>query len=231
VLFDLDDTLCDYAAARLLRLRIAFAGPDAARPRVDPDVLERMIAASLAIQPHGADHFADLFAAHGIADPAAAAEAARWYRENRFHGLRMFPDAAATIAAVRRWGGNRPTAIGIVTNGPADVQREKIRLLGVEALADFALVSGEFGAWKPDRAIFAEALRLAGVGAADALMVGDSLAHDVAGARDAGIRSVWVNRAGRERAVGDPEPDHEIRDVAELLALPRVWRRAGRGGS
>lgn len=229
VLFDLDDTLCDYAAARLQRLRIAFAGPVAAPARVAPDVVERLVAASLAIQPHGTDHFADMFAAHGCADPELANWAARWYQENRFHGLRVFPGVASILGAVRRWGGNRPTAIGIVTNGPADIQRDKIGLLGVDALADFTLVSGELGAWKPDRAIFEEALRLGDAPAVDALMVGDSLEHDIADARDAGIRSVWVNRTGRRREGGDPEPDHEIEDLADLLALPDVWNADRRG--
>lgn len=229
VLFDLDDTLCDYASARLRRLRIAFAGPDPTTPRVSPEVLDRMVAESLAIQPHGADHFWDLFAAHGIADPGAAEWAIRWYRENRFHGLLPFPGVADVVAGVRAWGADRQTRIGIVTNGPADVQREKIGLLGIDALADFALVSGEFGAWKPDRAIFDEALRLGEASAAEALMVGDSLEHDIAGARDAGIRSVWVNRAGHPRRAGDPEPDHEIGDLAALLSLPRAWHAGRRG--
>lgn len=226
VLFDLDDTLCDYAAARQQRLRIAFAGPDADAPRVSPDVLDRMIAASLAIHPHGADHFAALFAEYGIDDPAAADAAARWYRDNRFHGLRTFPGVAEIVAAVRGWGGERPTAVGIVTNGPADVQREKIALLGIDALADFTLISGEFGVWKPNRAIFEEALRLGGVEAADALMVGDSLEFDIAGARDVGLRTVWVNRTQPDRLTTDPEPDHVIHDLAELLGLPRAWLSA-----
>lgn len=224
VLFDLDDTLCDYAAARLLRLRMAFSGPDAGAARVSPGLVERMIADSLAIQPHGADHFGELFSAHGVADRDAADWAARWYRDNRFHGLRLFPGVDEIVAAVRRWGGDRPATIGIVTNGPADVQREKIGLLGVDALADFTLVSGEFGVWKPDRAIFGEALRLGDADADNALMVGDSLEHDIAGARAAGIRTVWVNRVQRVHAAGDPEPDHVISDLADLLHLPDLWR-------
>ncbi len=222
VLFDLDDTLCDYAASRMERLRIAFTGPGGASqpPR---DLVERMIADSIATQAHGIEHFPDLFARHGIGDPAAAPWAGRWYRDNPFHGLRLFPGADDIVRAVRGWGGERPTRIGIVTNGPAELQRAKIGLLGVDGLADFTLVSGEFGAWKPDRAIFEEALRLGGADADEALMVGDSLAHDIAGASDAGLRTVWVNRDGRERATGMPEPNHEIGDLGDLLRLPREW--------
>jgi 2-haloacid dehalogenase len=43
--------------------------------------------------------------------------------------------------------------------------------------------------------------------------VAASLFHDIAPARDLGIRSVWINRLGE---VADPEPDRELRDLSEL---------------
>ena len=73
VIFDLDDTLCDYAAARETRLRQAFTlsqyGGTQSRDGVD---LDRMIAESIRMHPHGADHFAELFVRFGIADARQA---------------------------------------------------------------------------------------------------------------------------------------------------------------
>jgi HAD-hyrolase-like len=46
--------------------------------------------------------------------------------------------------------------------------------------------------------------------------VGDSLATDVAGAVAVGIRSVWLNRTGRQLAPSDPRPDSEITSLREL---------------
>jgi putative hydrolase of the HAD superfamily len=235
VLFDLDDTLCDYAAARAERLRVAFGqalavvharetratgdlrsrpeGPRGAEPRPD---LEALIAASIAIHPHGADHFPDLLRPYGV--PAeAAALAVAWYRANRFHGLELFADAVATLEAVRTYLPGR--RIGLITNGPADVQRAKIERLGLAPLVDFALVSGEVGIEKPDPAIFQEALRRGAASAEETVFVGDSPDHDVAGARAAGIRAVWMNRTGRPWPTADPAPADEIRDLGALLAL------------
>jgi putative hydrolase of the HAD superfamily len=50
------------------------------------------------------------------------------------------------------------------------------------------------------------------------LIVGDSLEKDVAGAHAAGLRCVWLDRAGADR---DPActPDAEIRTLADLPAL------------
>ena len=221
ILFDLDDTLCDYAAARDERLRRAFSldlESSLERAALPPGRdLERMIADSLALHPHGADHFPEVFRRHGVAEPAVAEAAMAWYRTNRFHGLALFADAVATLEAVRRL---RPAPrLGLVTNGPADVQRPKVELLGVAPLVDFVLVSGEFGAWKPDPAIFAEALRLGGAGAAETIFVGDSAEHDIAGAQAAGIRAVWVNRTGRPWTEPAPPPDHVVPDLTALLPL------------
>jgi putative hydrolase of the HAD superfamily len=235
VLFDLDDTLCDYAGARAERLGIAFGralatvqaradratgalGGEPAAPFGQTADLSALIAASIAIHPHGADHFGDLLRPYGVtADGAALASA--WYRANRFHGLKLFPDAVATIEAIR---GALPTArVGLITNGPAEVQRAKLTLLGIDPHLDFALVSGEFGVEKPDPAIFREALRRGAATPHEAIFIGDSPDHDVAGARAAGIRAVWINRAGRPWPLSAPAPDDEVPDLAAFLALLR----------
>ena len=225
VLFDLDDTLCDYAGARAGRLRIAFALAlgSARRAGAAPVDLDRLIAESIAIHPHGVDHFGTLLGRYGVDDAEAVGAAADWYRRNRFHGLELFSDAAYVVRAVRRLviGGadasERP--IGVVTNGPSEVQRAKIELLGVGELVDFAIVSGEFGVEKPDPAIFREALRQAGVAPGEALFVGDSLQFDIVGAARSGIPSVWVNPRGERPPRGAPRPTRELSSLGELPTL------------
>ena len=224
VIFDLDDTLCDYAAARETRLRQAFTlsqyGGTQSRDGVD---LDRMIAESIRMHPHGADHFEELFARFGITDARQARAAADWYRKNRFHGLRLFPDVEAVFSMVRDGVSTEdPRAVrpvGIVTNGPTEVQRAKLELLEVDRLVDFVLVSEEFGVAKPDPEIFREALRLAGVKPEEAIFVGDSVEFDMAGARAAGIPTVWVNRDERPWTEPGPPPTRQIRSLAELPQL------------
>jgi FMN hydrolase / 5-amino-6-(5-phospho-D-ribitylamino)uracil phosphatase len=224
VLFDLDDTLCDYAAARETRLRRAFtlSHDDSIQSREAID-LDRMIAESIQMHPHGADHFEELFKRFGIADARRARVAANWYRENRFHGLRLFPGVETVFSLVRdavsRHDPKAARPIGIVTNGPTEVQRAKLELLGVDRLVDFVLVSEEFGVAKPDPAIFREALRFAEVGPEEAIFVGDSVEFDMAGARAAGIPTVWVNRHQRPWTEPGPPPTCQIRTLVDLPKL------------
>jgi putative hydrolase of the HAD superfamily len=216
VLFDVDDTLCDYAGARAMRLSHAFSSAFEVAQVTPPADMAGLIAESIAIHPHGADHFAALLARHGVAHPEAAARARAWYQANRFHGLQLFPDALETLALVRAAARNR--SVGLITNGPAEVQRAKIELLDLMRHVDFALISGEFGVAKPDPAIFHAALELAKVEAADAVYIGDSPEFDVVGAQAAGIRSIWVNRTGRPWAHDSPAPDVEVTELTALIA-------------
>lgn len=66
--------------------------------------------------------------------------------------------------------------------------------LGFDEYLDFAIASDTFGVEKPDRRIFEEGLRLAGVSAERAIYVGDSPEADVAGARSVGIHPVLICR-------------------------------------
>jgi putative hydrolase of the HAD superfamily len=93
---------------------------------------------------------------------------------------------------------------------------EQLEETGLAALVDGAISSAEAGAAKPDPAIFAHALRLAGVDAGDALMIGDDLVADVRGAERAGIAALLVDRS----ADGAPAAG-AIRSLSELPRLVR----------
>ncbi len=224
ILFDLDDTLCDYASARVARLRIAFDldadGTSTGRQQSDLDL---MIAESIAMQPHGTEHFGELFRRHGRSDPAEVQAATEWFRENRFHGLRLFPEAKAVLARVRTVTSGseeeEPRRLGIITNGPTEVQRAKIDLLGLGERVDFVLISEEFGVPKPNPKIFDAALKMAGVTHDQAIFVGDAPEFDIAGARAAGIPSVWVNRGGLPWDGSLVPPAREISSIGELPRL------------
>jgi putative hydrolase of the HAD superfamily len=81
-----------------------------------------------------------------------------------------------------------------------------------------AISSSEHGYMKPHRSIFEAALRLVGVDAADAVMVGDSLAHDIEGARRVGMRGVLVQRSDALPA-NVPDDVAVIRDLSELASI------------
>jgi putative hydrolase of the HAD superfamily len=123
-----------------------------------------------------------------------------------------YAEVPAALGALRR-AGHR---LVVVSNWDVSLH-EMLRTTGLRALVDGAVSSAEAGVAKPGSAIFARALELAGGRAADALHAGDSLEHDVAGARAAGLRAVLVARHGAPPPV--PAGVRVITSLAELPAL------------
>jgi len=87
----------------------------------------------------------------------------------------------------------------------------------LRGLFTVALSSVEHGYMKPHRSIFEAALRAAGVEASEAVMVGDSLTHDVDGARRLGMRGVLVARSGPVEAPADVSVIQSLRELPGLL--------------
>jgi putative hydrolase of the HAD superfamily len=126
--------------------------------------------------------------------------------------FRAFPEAAAALAALRRLG----LRLVVVSNWDVSLH-ERLAETGLAGLVDGALASAELGVAKPDPAIFAEALDVAGARAEDAWHVGDSVEADVGGALAAGIRPVLVARDGAAGGVPAGVPA-----IASLTELPRL---------
>ena len=82
-----------------------------------------------------------------------------------------------------------------------------------------ALSSEGVGAYKPLPAAFQRVLTELGVGAEEAVYVGDTLYDDILGAKGVGMRSAWINRDGAAHDPLMPVPDFEIRSLTELPAL------------
>ena len=89
---------------------------------------------------------------------------------------------------------------------------------GVEVAA--IIDSGAVGVAKPDPAIFALALDVAGTTAERAIHVGDAYQYDVRGARAAGVRPLLVDPLGLRYDV-DCERISSLLDVPALLTIGR----------
>jgi len=103
--------------------------------------------------------------------------------------------------------------IGLISN----TQRSLVafeRHFALDGLFAVAISSSDHGYMKPHPSIFQEGLRRAGVAAGHAVMVGDSVAHDIEGARRLGMRGVLVARSGL--STGAPPDVPVIQSLREL---------------
>jgi HAD superfamily hydrolase (TIGR01549 family) len=113
----------------------------------------------------------------------------------------------------------RGLKIGLLTNGPSEIQWRKIELLGIREWFDAIVVSGDIGMEKPDPRAFQEILVALETKPREALYVGDSPYHDVLGAKGAGLFCVWLNKDLVKFEIDEPKPDFVIRELKEVLKI------------
>jgi putative hydrolase of the HAD superfamily len=112
--------------------------------------------------------------------------------------------------------------LGIVANQASWI-RETLARDQIAGWFSIWALAGEVGARKPDPRLFGHALAQAGVAAGDCAMVGDRLDDDVLGARNLGIRGIWLLRG---EAPDQPTPAQEQQAdavVRSLAELPRLF--------
>lgn len=224
VLLDLDDTLFDHqhcAREALLGVRGLHEGlasvDAAALERAHARILEELhlevLAGRVDLDAARVERFRRLYLDAGInADAELATQAAAAYRAGYIQARKPVDGAAAFLEAIRA----RATVV-IVSNNLLHEQQEKLRGCDLDRHIDVLVVSEEVGVSKPAARIFEVALARAGARASEAVMVGDSWANDVEGARAAGIRAVWFNRDGR------PSPDPAVPVLRSLAVSPGTW--------
>ncbi len=157
---------------------------------------------------------AELAALHAGVDADALADAVARHAALEQAAFRLYDESLEVIAELR----SRGIRVALITNGPSELQRGKLRDTGIGDVFDAVVVSGEHSVSKPDGEIFARALAELGVDAAEALHVGDNPLADVAGAKDAGLTAVWIRR-GEDESSDPGRADAVIGDLRELLPL------------
>lgn len=239
IYFDLDDTLCGYWDASKMGLRLTF---EAHRP--DGFTVEEMVGLwAQAFRPFASSikdsEWYDIYLTTGeptrteqmrrtlalasVEDEELAKRMADAYHELRDRHMRLFPDAIEVLDALK---GRYP--LGLITNGPADTQRQEIATLGIADYFSNIYIEGEMREGKPKPSVFARAASAVGCEPHELLMVGNSFAHDIAAALSCGWHGVWIRRTSdippsgtklEEMPEGAPLPDAIIQNLSELLGL------------
>ncbi len=152
----------------------------------------------------------------GGSGPAVELVARRLYDEwAEHHHFFLYDDVSESLRTLAEAG----VRLGLISNSHRclDSFRSHFELDG---LISVTVSSLEHGFLKPHPSIFRVALERAGVGAHEAAMVGDSLSHDVAGARRVGMRGILLVRGGEP-----PEVDDGIAVIRTLTELPTLLER------
>lgn len=220
--FDLDDTLWDIGPVIARANRILFDWLATRYPRMThgqtPESLHQRCLAFLRAHPE-ARHDLTAMRKAFLRELAQQADYAEDFVEEAFaifyaarNQVQLYPDVVPVLGKLAR-----QYALIALSNGNACIER-----VGLARYFRFALNAAEAGAGKPDPRMFQLALVRLGEPPQAMLHVGDHPEHDVLGAHNAGVRAVWINRAGTRYPEHLPPP---IAQLPHLIALPGLLAR------
>ncbi|MFC2082447.1 HAD family hydrolase [Candidatus Bipolaricaulota bacterium] len=131
-----------------------------------------------------------LFEERGIENAAAVFEVSEAYGAvRRESGVLPYPETDELLADLKPH-----FKLGLLTNGPSDIQWEKIKALGYDKLFDAIIVAGDIRIYKPDKQVFELLLGMLGADAECSLFVGDNYPTDIVGAHQTGMHTAWIKR-------------------------------------
>lgn len=240
IIFDLDDTLCSYFHAVKIALPQTFKVyishtsvddffktwveqfhlfcPTIKKSEWYPLYLESG-------EPTRTELMRRTLAVYGINDDILAKKLSQAYMENRDRALKLFPDSLDVLNSLKS-----KYKLGLLTNGPADIQRQEIATLGIEKFFDQIWIEGECKVGKPLKEAFSNIEKEFNLLPEQILMVGNDAGHDIYPAIEYGWKTVWVNRPevippgegyeDRSKLKEDgPQPDLIVTDLNELLKI------------
>jgi putative hydrolase of the HAD superfamily len=127
-------------------------------------------------------------------------------------GWVLFPETMEVLAELK----HRGLRLGVISNFD-DRAYSVMRSLNILQFFDAVTLSSETGYCKPDREIFEAAVRALGVGAAEVLLLGDSLHDDVEAAMNAGLSAVLIDRRNRHATVTHVPRISSLKEVFTLI--------------
>lgn len=223
-LFDVGGTLIKFdetrrAAAyveRAARAGVPVSASDAARvlEQLDHELPTRTHNLTLSLLPvleqraFWLDFWAEGFRQLGVAENDARAFADELLDpKNGANFQAMFEDTIPALEMLRARG----KRLAIISNFSPNCQA-LLSDMGLAHYFEFFIVSGILGIEKPDARIFQAAIERAGEPVSALVYIGDSIFHDVQGARSVGMDAILIDRANRhaERDVV------RVRDLREL---------------
>jgi len=205
VLFDLDNTL--YAEEQFVASGLrAVAECLAMHQNLDSHTLfEKMM---LILRTRGRRRiFNDLLDDLGLDSGTWLKTLLLVYRSHK-PAISLFPDAEAVIRTLK----HRGIRLGILTDGPAFTQRQKIAALELEPQMDVVICTAELGreCAKPSTVPFEVALTLLDLRPNAAAYVADDISKDFAGPNRLGMRSVQLRTSGLVGVRQKPAPDDPV---------------------
>jgi FMN phosphatase YigB (HAD superfamily) len=203
-IFDLDDTLINFAATRVIAYRrlgehLDAQGIDAAAfgqvcPAIDRRLFVQFEQGQLSRSEYRLRRFSEPLDAIGVVpENDLVLQLNKLFMDCVNDAPLLFDDVLPTLQRLRLLD----VRTAILTNGPSDGQRRKLKATGLADFVDHVAIGEEMGFSKPLPSAFHSVVERFSLSNSDALMVGDSPELDYDAALNAGLDALLLDRDSR----------------------------------
>lgn len=214
IVFDLDDTLYPERSFAFSGFEVVGAWLRQRMPcPVDPASRMREL-----FETHDRRHvFDQLLAELGCNEPAALIPAMVACYRSHVPAIRLYADAEAFL---QRWRG--AFRLGLISDGPLQVQQAKIEALGLGGRLDRVVLTDQWGRsfWKPHPGPYREMEAAFGADGPQCVYLADNAEKDFIAPRQLGWRTGWVRRPDGVYADAVPPagggPEYAVTSLTEF---------------
>ena len=221
IIFDVDDTLIDFAATESFALHSLFKAHHwqltdemqrdyhaynqglwrkLEQGKINYDQLSRMAFTNFIKENLG-------IAVDGLA-------IMNEYRSYFGESYKLLPGVMDTLRYARK----QNYCLTVLSNGETFMQRHRLELAGIKDYFSLIVTSEEAGFSKPDTRIFDYFFAHTNIGPADTVFFGDGLQSDILGAENYGFDSIWYNHRRRKNKM-NLHPLYEVTTYPQFVTL------------
>ncbi len=221
LIFDLDDTLCDYQRAKknaqiviskiLSTIKVDLNKFWEAYQIIEPDLFSKFLAQTISREEYRFHRFSDvlsLFLQDSDEKKLLVMTFNRLYMQETNQKITLFDDVIPFFTKVQ----TTKLKMAILTNGPLDGQMEKYKVTALDKYIDHIFVGEAIGCVKPSSDAFFYVLKTLGCAPQQAIMIGDSLKDDYLGAKALDMNAILLNRSQSQY--------NAVPQLSSLLELP-----------
>lgn len=190
ILFDLDDTLLNgKRAARIFARTLCDKNQDNLRYRVSDEQIEEMLGLKSKNFSSRERLFITLYKNYPWINEPTLPQILEFWAE--YYPKSSYPvdGLDKTLKAILEKG----IKIAVVTNGPKEFQRAKIKALSLDRFFKEYVISEEVGYKKPEKEIYEIALKKLSAKKETTVFVGDNPKTDILGAFNIGMKTAWMS--------------------------------------
>ncbi len=216
VLFDMDNTLFDFVAAKLEACReilsFIWRGDVTEKPS---ELFRYFLRGVYGFEDY--ENIRDYMQERDVFTAQGYRKCCEIYEREKLQNLELYPDVTDTLDKLKYLG----LKLVIITDADSHHALARLTRVGLLNYFDLVVAADTTGTKKPDPSHFLFALEALGIKPGETLVVGDSIKRDIAPARKLGLKTAYASygdwRPGEET---DQRFDFRLDTFSDMLDIP-----------